>query len=739
MKIEVDVQQTSDTPTGASASNVVSSLTSYAKLLDTVPVVRVMDLSGTGFLNDGGAVPVALSAISGKYGYISEPTNEQGTWTNAPNITLLSETEWPALSFKVQDCDGNQQEIDFDEITWTSGSCTIAFSEFTELKRMYITAVKLGKTFHFSNDDLVSLTCDLRGVNASLDEGSIELEMSSVDMSAYCGDGADQWMTVFASMDKSSPCRIMMGYDDDSVTRSFYISEQPSYDVTTKVLTVKMADATQMLDDNYGGKYIAGTTATIAENYYNTIKDILDGAGVEYTESGTVPTGAGSSVSNLFISNDSRRNIIANAVTLFRDDNKLAITYRDGGIPQLIAGQTNVPVWEINEEDVAELTTDIEYIVRDYSANLSSYVASATDEEVANQEGAIAGEEYILEASGPVYSITSATKGSAELITPYIIKFTCTTSGDATVIGKKIVADATTQYKTESLGLGLSVSLEDMQYVNAGIPSGGIPGYTRCEYIQSSGTQFIDTGIVPTANTSIEIDYAFTTAESTVGIIGSRPLNIGSYMFYGFYTGSNKVYQFRSSNSAYTNTYKTASTTRCTAKLSGGKCSITGGAAYSGTVSRNGTTTRPIYIFALNTNGTANYHSKIKVYGCRIYNGDELVRNFVPVYNGSAIGLYDLVNEEFYGNGGSGAFTKGPDAAAFDVVSLTKNGMSNLLAESNLKHKFTWRGNPHWQTLDHITMHMIDGTDKNMTLTSQTFTFECGGLICECEAREGWF
>ena len=43
-----------------------------------------------------------------------------------------------------------------------------------------------------------------------------------------------------------------------------------------------------------------------------------------------------------------------------------------------------------------------------------------------------------------------------------------------------------------------------------------------------------------------------------------------------------------------------------------------------------------------------------------MYDSDILVRDYVPVTNASGTaGLYDLVNNKFYGNSGSGSFLTG--------------------------------------------------------------------------------
>ena len=53
----------------------------------------------------------------------------------------------------------------------------------------------------------------------------------------------------------------------------------------------------------------------------------------------------------------------------------------------------------------------------------------------------------------------------------------------------------------------------------------------------------------------------------------------------------------------------------------------------------------------------------MKVYRLKIYEEDELVREYVPCYRESdnEIGLYELVNNVFYTNNGTGTFNKGND------------------------------------------------------------------------------
>lgn len=75
----------------------------------------------------------------------------------------------------------------------------------------------------------------------------------------------------------------------------------------------------------------------------------------------------------------------------------------------------------------------------------------------------------------------------------------------------------------------------------------------------------------------------------------------------------------------------------------------------------------PFCIFCQGTpSGSGTYYnngSKLRVYYFRIYLDDVIVRDFVPCYKKeyNTIGLYDLVNEIFYANQGTGVLEKGED------------------------------------------------------------------------------
>ena len=80
---------------------------------------------------------------------------------------------------------------------------------------------------------------------------------------------------------------------------------------------------------------------------------------------------------------------------------------------------------------------------------------------------------------------------------------------------------------------------------------------------------------------------------------------------------------------------------------------------YSDYILIHGERSKNIYLFNISQGGTAeNRFGKFKLYYCKIWQGDTLVRDFVPVLDteGKAC-LYDNVSKEYFYNSGSGEFS----------------------------------------------------------------------------------
>lgn len=184
-------------------------------------------------------------------------------------------------------------------------------------------------------------------------------------------------------------------------------------------------------------------------------------------------------------------------------------------------------------------------------------------------------------------------------------------------------------------------------------------GYTELTYIQSSGTQYIDTGFKPNQDTRVVGDMQFlnNTSGNPASLFGYRQSQ--STQRYEFFQYSGVIY---SPYNASAGSSISLITNKITIDKNKGITTVDG-SNLSNIAYANFQCSGNLYLFALNNNGVAtNERGDKRIYSCKIYNNDTLVRDFVPCKNSSGvIGLYDIVNGAFYQNAGTGTFTAGDE------------------------------------------------------------------------------
>lgn len=183
----------------------------------------------------------------------------------------------------------------------------------------------------------------------------------------------------------------------------------------------------------------------------------------------------------------------------------------------------------------------------------------------------------------------------------------------------------------------------------------------KLTYIKSTGTQYIDTGIYPTANTKFVLDMAYNDVSGTrySGLnISNSWFMFGENTYHEAYLG-NKVVVFSTA----------ASTERTTIVLDAqNKTATIGDETNSVAYTTFATPSVTLPLFAYRDASTWNGFASFKLYSCQIYDNDVLVRDFVPWENDDGeIGLYDKVNSVFYGDAAGGAF----EAGEYDVAMVS--------------------------------------------------------------------
>ena len=185
-------------------------------------------------------------------------------------------------------------------------------------------------------------------------------------------------------------------------------------------------------------------------------------------------------------------------------------------------------------------------------------------------------------------------------------------------------------------------------------------GYTELEYIQSSGTQCINTGFKPDQNARLVMDATLlsTTSAYLYGCRGGSGENYNN-RFGVLYNGSLMRSDFGAGNGV-TFSSTIAANTRYTFDQNKNVCKI--GTEIVTNSEETFTSLYPILMFGVNEGGVNSYLCSMRLYSCKIYDNGTLVRNLIPAKDSSGtIGLYDTVNSAFYGNSGTGTFDAGAE------------------------------------------------------------------------------
>lgn len=179
-------------------------------------------------------------------------------------------------------------------------------------------------------------------------------------------------------------------------------------------------------------------------------------------------------------------------------------------------------------------------------------------------------------------------------------------------------------------------------------------GYRKLEYIQSSGTQYIDIGVKPNHGYAIEIKAKCSaTSKQTFGGCDT------SWKSNGFMLS---VAGFEFGNNANTSLQNHGSEP-ITLKLSADGGYKNGTKTWDTSAIPAFQATANFTLCALNRSGTPQEYLNGNIYYCKIWDDSgTLIRDCIPCKSTSGVvGLWDDVNSVFYQNAGTGTFTSGPE------------------------------------------------------------------------------
>ena len=186
--------------------------------------------------------------------------------------------------------------------------------------------------------------------------------------------------------------------------------------------------------------------------------------------------------------------------------------------------------------------------------------------------------------------------------------------------------------------------------------------YQEVEYLQSTGTQYLEIDYIASSNTITKGSFQLDDVDTGLMLFGSRISSATNGRGYAFHWGGdNKPY-------SYYNTYNRGGTAALTTtqidllkhtfEKNKNKLYIDNNIIHTHSNQPAFVTPYKMIIFGCNTNGKVGLIAKAKIFDLKFYDNNVLRANLVPCYRKSdnVRGMYDLVENKFYTNKGTGTF-----------------------------------------------------------------------------------
>lgn len=200
------------------------------------------------------------------------------------------------------------------------------------------------------------------------------------------------------------------------------------------------------------------------------------------------------------------------------------------------------------------------------------------------------------------------------------------------------------------------------------------------EYLESTGTQWIDTGLRATPTSKIFIDFVGKAGGNyaVCGACNGYAYNLGEIAIFWNSTHFDFVYPTARNLSLYDLVGSYSQGTRYTITYKSQQAIINEQTFRTSTWSNEYVADRTFFIGAVNRGTANNYPGKGLYYGFKMWDGDVLVRDLRPIAIGNTGYMLDLLTGEYlqYGNKGTGNFIIGPDISAPAI-----GGGGNLLED----------------------------------------------------------
>ena len=232
--------------------------------------------------------------------------------------------------------------------------------------------------------------------------------------------------------------------------------------------------------------------------------------------------------------------------------------------------------------------------------------------------------------------------------------------------------------------------------------------YIEAEYLEGTGKQYIDTGVVFNKNMGVYVDFQFLEVVQQYRICGVEgKANNANRMVFNLYISGSLGFSYAFCDTASTHWEASgldADTSRHVIDFNSSNnktIKYDNAEAKTLSYSSNNTTGHSLVLFTNynNNTNTIGLMSKLRIYSFKIYNDGNLYRNYIPVIDSNGIAcMYESILGNFYYNQGSGSFIAGPSVKFMNPSSVYIENCPNIsgrifLNNSNLTNASCTIGN----------------------------------------------
>lgn len=325
---------------------------------ETWSMIRFADFQGDGFPLDGSCIlkeaTIEGSLENGKAGI---RTDIGGTAT--VTIGNTTSVDIAALTIVVTSGTGTitangvvYQARRSVIIPVNANRITLVIASDDEERRLEIASITPGVSIAFDNNNLVSVSLDLRS-DLSIIGG--DFPISAIEIQAYWPDDIAEAISNIAD---DVPIWYYAGYDGDySPTRNFYLSEPASQ--TDGLLTIKGEDASSRLADadSVEIQRLDSSSQNGSKVLYEWFVKLIKQSGIKLDyrqKSPAVNTSASSGVRTMIMQGGNARDYIQEIMTIAHTHTFWPV-FVDAGIPR-ITWSKPTSKWDIYEEDCGDVT-----------------------------------------------------------------------------------------------------------------------------------------------------------------------------------------------------------------------------------------------------------------------------------------------------------------------------------------------------------------------------------------------